>query len=170
VRVNIEPNKAGYCHPDEYYRSNYLSGNDHYSLTNLTRNQTIGILYYSIGTIALKRRSTALALACLWESCRRAPFLIEARGNLALVLAVSGKTDSAMTMLGNLFDSFPSYENLAANYGEVAMAKGDPQKALQIFREGLRYFPSDPRLISGFAQAYSAHGKPGFNRDKRKTP
>jgi tetratricopeptide (TPR) repeat protein len=168
TRVNIEPNKTGFCHPDDYYQSKYFLQEDKKrSLDNLTKNQTIGVLYYTLGTLSLKRNDFSYALACLKESYRRIPFFNEAKGNYALALAVCGKSDTAMTLLGELFDSFPNFKNLAANYGAVAMTTGQSQKALQIFKKGLYYFPSDPQLLVGFAAAYSACRKTDSLRSVR---
>ena len=44
VRFNIEPNKAGFRHPDEYYRDRYaVASRPWYDLSNLTKTAVIGV-------------------------------------------------------------------------------------------------------------------------------
>ena len=155
TRVNIEPNRRGFQHPDDYYRTKYLSsGFSMHTLTNLTKKETLGVLYYTVGTLFLKRHDNGFAAACLKESFRRVPLFIEAKGNYACALALCGKSDSAIKLFDSLFETYPSMINLAANYGAVAMEAGHYQKALQIYKKGLHYFPSDPKLLLGLSQAY----------------
>jgi tetratricopeptide (TPR) repeat protein len=157
VRVNIEPNRRGYGHPDGYYRAKYLfRGAQWYDLEKLTKRQIVGILYYTIGTIFLKGDDPGFAAACLGESCRRFPALVEAQGNHALALALCHDSDRAIKLFEALFEKHPDFINLAANYGAVVLAAGNCRKALQIYKKGLSYFPSDPKLLIGLSQAYAA--------------
>jgi tetratricopeptide (TPR) repeat protein len=159
-RVNIEPNKEGYNHPDDYYRTKYLSNDQAwYTLQAVKKKEAIGVFFYAVGTLFLKRSDFGFAAACLKESCRRFPSLVEAQGNHALALALCGRSDTAMTIFEALFEKYPSAVNLAANYGAVAMASGRPQKAFEIFKKGLVHFPNDPKLLTGLSQAYVARQK-----------
>jgi tetratricopeptide (TPR) repeat protein len=163
--VNIEPNKGGFQHPDDYYRTKYLSKNDaSYSLEKLKKTETIGVLYYTIGTLFLKRNDPGFAAILLQESYRRFPSLVEAKGNHALALALCGRSDSAMTLFKELFETYPSLPNLAMNYGAVAMDAGHYEQAFAIYKKGLVDFPNDPKLLLGLSQAYVARSKKDSSR------
>ncbi len=156
-RENIEPNRSGYAHSDDYYRAKYLSpGVTWYDLKNLTLKETAGVLWYAVGTIFLKRNDPGFAAACLKESRRLVPFLAETQGNLALAWALCGSGDSALSIFEELFGKYPAFANLAANYGAVAMATGHPEKSLEVYKKGLSLFPGDPVLLLGYSRAYAA--------------
>ena len=156
-RENIEPNRSGYRHPDDYYRTKYpAAGMPWYDLKNLTKRQVVGVLYYSVGTAFLKQNDPGYAAACLKESRRLVPSLAEAQGNLALAWALCGSGDSALAIFEGLFEKYPSLKNLAANYGAVAMAAGQCEKAVDVYKKGLAQLPSDPALLLGLARASAA--------------
>ena len=158
-RFNIEPNKSGYCHPDNYYRDKYLSSNTpSYDLCNLTKKASIGVFYYNLGTQCLKRNDPGAAIACFKESKRRCPDFAEAKGNLALAWVECGNRDSALAAFEALFAKYPNLVNLAANYGATLMAARQYRKALNIYQRGLSFYPSDTALLFGIARAYQGLG------------
>jgi tetratricopeptide (TPR) repeat protein len=162
-KINIEPNRNGFSHSDDYYRMKYLSQNESwYSLEKLSKTGTIGVFYYTIGTLFLRRNDPEFAAVLLQESCRRFSSLIEAKGNYALALAQCGKSDLAMNLFKELFKTNPTLVNLAANYGAVAMTVGRYELAFQIYKKGLVFFPDDPKLLSGLSQAFAALHPKGF--------
>jgi hypothetical protein len=155
--ANIEPNRGGYSHGDDYYRSQYLSNTGpRYTLQTLKRTETIGVFSYAAGTLFLRKNDPGFAAALLRECCRRFPSLVEAEGNHALALALCGRSDTALTMLEALYRTYPSTPNLAANYGAVAMAAGRHKKAFEVYKAGLTHYPNDPKLLAGLSQAYMA--------------
>jgi len=146
-RINIEPNKDGYTHPDDYYRKRYPVGNrPWYNLGNLPAVATVGMLCYNAGTLCLKQKQFDAAIAYYREGARRIPGFVEAKGNLALAYAKKGNLDTALVLFEELFTAHPDLVNLAANYGAVAMAAKQYRRALEIFRKGLEYFPGDTIL------------------------
>ncbi len=158
-RFNIEPNKSGYCHDDNYYRNKYLSSNTpSYDLCNLTKKASIGVFYYNLGTQCLKRNDPGAAIACFKESKRRCPDFAEAKGNLALAWVECGNRDSALAAFEALFAKYPNLVNLAANYGATLMAARQYRKALNIYQRGLSFYPSDTALLFGIARAYQGLG------------
>ena len=155
IRVNIEPNKSGFCHPDEYYRERYpFATMPWYDLANLTKSQTAGMLCYNAGVLCLTKGRSRPAVSLFAEASRRLPAFAEAQGNLALTYAFTGMLDSSLAVFATLFAAHPDFVNLAANYGNVAMAARQYEKAANIFRKGLDYFPEDTMLLTGLAQAY----------------
>jgi regulator of sirC expression with transglutaminase-like and TPR domain len=159
TRFNIEPNKSGFGHPDEYYRERYPSANmPWYDLANLTKSQTAGMLCYNTGVLCLNKGRSRPAISLFAEASRRMPLFAEAQGNLALAYAFTGVLDSSMSVFEKLFTVHPDFVNLAANYGSVAMAAKQYEKAANIFRKGLDYFPEDTTLQRGLAQAYEELG------------
>ena len=120
VKFNIEPNKSGFAHTDEYYRNKYsLSKSPWYNLENLTKKEVAGILYYNMGTQCLKRKDLCESRCFLAESVRRCKNFPEAKGNLALTQAELGNKDSALIIFKNLFEQYPSLEHLKDNFDAV---------------------------------------------------
>jgi tetratricopeptide (TPR) repeat protein len=152
VRFNIEPNKSGIDHPDNYYQVRYLSRHEPwYDLKNLGKKEIIGVLCFNAGNFCLSRKDYAWARAYFTESIRRIPTFIEAKGNLALAYAYGGDLIASKLLFDSLFIAYPGLNGLAANYGAVLLASGDASKAREVFKKGLECFPSDSSILSGLA-------------------
>lgn len=155
-RINIEPNKEGCFHSDEYYRNRYpVDNRSWYNLDNLSKKEIIGVLCYNAGALCLKQKHYTAALAYFKESARRIPGFVEAEGNLAVAYAQSNNFDSALILFEKLFTAHPDFINLAANYGTVSMASGQYEKARNIYRKGLAYYPRDTALLKGIERTNS---------------
>jgi regulator of sirC expression with transglutaminase-like and TPR domain len=155
THFNIEPNREGFSHPDHYYRGRYpVASMPWYDLANLTKGKTAGMLCYNAGVLCLKKGRNRPAVSLFAEASRRLPAFAEAKGNLALAYAFTGVLDSSMSVFEKLFTVHPDFVNLAANYGSVAMAAKQYEKARDVFRKGLDYFPEDTVLLNGLAQAH----------------
>jgi tetratricopeptide (TPR) repeat protein len=153
-RFNLEPNKSGFRHPDDYYRERYpVAGKPWYDLASLPNAQTIGMLCYNAGTLCLCRRQYESAVSYFREALCRIDGFAEAQGNLGLALAQAGLFDSSLAVFETLFTAYPGFVNLAANYGTVAIAAKQYDKALAIFKKGLEYFPEDTVLLFGLSRA-----------------
>jgi tetratricopeptide (TPR) repeat protein len=159
TRINIEPNRSGFAHPDGYYRERYsVDRQPWYDMRNLSKREVVGVACYNAGALCLNREKFDAALGFFNESVRKIPDFKEAQADRALTFAKKGDLDSAMTGFERLFTDVPGLCNLAANYGSVAMAARDYQKALQVFRKGSSLYPSDTVLLSGIARAYACLG------------
>ena len=153
-RFNIEPNKSGCNHPDDYYWQRYLWANkSRYDLKNLNTKETVGVLCFNAGNLFLRRKDFSQAKAYFTESVRRLPMFIEAKGNLALTFAQSGDLEKSKMLFDTLFNEVPDLNGLAANYGAVLCASRDLKKANEVFTKGLFYFPNDSSLLAGLAKA-----------------
>jgi len=153
-RFNIEPNKSGFSHPDGYYRERYpVAGKPWYDLSSLVKSKTIGMLCYNAGTLCMNRGRHGVAILYFREAAARISGFGEATGNLALAYAAAGKPDSSLAVFETLFAAHPDFANLAANYGGVAMAAKQYDKAVEVFKKGLEYFPEDTVLLSGLSRA-----------------
>lgn len=152
IRFNIEPNKSGFDHPDNYYYQRYLSGHKPwYDLKNMGKKEIIGVLCFNAGNLCLKHKDYKQARAYFTESVRRIPAFIEARGNLAVSYAKSGDFPASTRLFDSLFKTCPDLNGLAANYGAVLLASKDFDKAREVFNKGLVYFPADSIMLSGLA-------------------
>jgi tetratricopeptide (TPR) repeat protein len=152
VRFNIEPNKSGFDHPDDYYRRRYLSGHrPWYDLKNMDKKEVIGVVCFNTGNLCLKYKDYQWAQAYFKESIRRIPAFIEAKGNLALAYAQSRDLELSKMIFDTLFNAYPDLNGLAANYGTVLLASNDVGKARKVFTKGLTYFPGDSSILSGLA-------------------
>jgi regulator of sirC expression with transglutaminase-like and TPR domain len=146
-RINIEPNKQGYAHPDDYYRQHYpCEHQPGYGLANLDKKAVIGVLCYNAGALCLNLKLYDGAIFWYQESVRRIPDFAEAAGNLAVTYAKKGNVDTALTLFDGLFTAYPDMINLALNYGSVAAAAKQYTRAVEIYRKGLDYFPNDTPL------------------------
>jgi tetratricopeptide (TPR) repeat protein len=158
-RFNIEPNKHGINHPDDYYRNKYLLPHTPgYSLGNLSAKATLGVLYYNLGLQCLNRAYPGGAIACFQESARRCPDFAEAKGNLAIAWAQCGNLDCALAVFEIVFIHYPTLVNCAENYGAVAMDAKQYRKALEVYRKGLTYEPNNTKLLTGLQDAYKKLG------------
>jgi hypothetical protein len=161
IRRNIEPNMAGLNHPDEYYRNRYpIVPRPWYTLSNLSKQQTIGMLCYNAGVICLQNKKTGLAIPYFKEAMRRLNGLPEAKGNCALAYAQNGDTDSSLALFAGLFTSHPDLANCAANYGAVLMAAHQWKRAREVFEKGLEYYPKDEVLKRGLEESKRAASAP----------
>jgi regulator of sirC expression with transglutaminase-like and TPR domain len=152
VRFNIEPNKSGFDHPDDYYRRRYLSGRKPwYDLKNIDKKEIIGVVCFNVGNLCLKHKDYLRARAYFTESIRRIPAFIEAKGNLALAYAYGGDISASKLIFDTLFSAYPDLNGLAANYGAVLLASNDVGKARKVFTKGLTYFSGDSSILSGLA-------------------
>ena len=153
-RINIEPNKQGCAHPDDYYRKRYPAENrPWYDLGNLTPAAVVGVYCYDAGTLCLNRKQSAAAIDFFKESIRRIPDFAEAQGNLAVSYAQKKALDTAMTLFEKVYGAHPDLINLTANYGAVAMAAGRYGKAREVYLKGLEFFPDDTMLHKGLEEA-----------------
>jgi|WetSurMetagenome_2_1015567.scaffolds.fasta_scaffold219892_2 tetratricopeptide (TPR) repeat protein len=166
LRINIEPNRHGCEHPDDYYRSHYpYEHRPGYGLANLDKKAIIGVLCYNAGALCLKQKHYDEAVSWYKESVRRIPDFAEATGNLAVTYARKGNSDTALTLFDGLFTEHPDMINLALNYASVAVAVKQYPRAVEIYRKGLEYFPNDTilrkrlEIISGGIKYFSVNRK-----------
>jgi regulator of sirC expression with transglutaminase-like and TPR domain len=157
VRRNIEPNKAGFNHPDDYYRQQYpVAQRSWYTLANLSKQQTIGMLCYNAGVICMKNKKEGIAIPYFKEAMRRLNGLPEAIGNCALAYAQKGDTDSSLALFAGLFAAHPGLANCAANYGTVLLSSRQWKTAREVFEKGLEYYPEDTVLKRGLEESKRA--------------
>jgi hypothetical protein len=116
-RFNMEPNRHGIEHSDEYYMSKYnLSKWPWHKFRNMTVKEVTGALCFDIGTYFMINNKYSAAEAYLKAGCRNYPELAEAEGNLAIAMARNGKKDSADILFKKLLMQYPGLENLKQNY------------------------------------------------------
>jgi tetratricopeptide (TPR) repeat protein len=155
VRFNIEPNKSGFEHSDDYYRQRYVSGHvPRYGLKNIDKKEILGVLCFNAGNIWLRHKKYARARAYFVESVRRVPGFVEAKGNLALAYGQSGDLEESRLIFDTLFNAYPDLNGLAANYGMVLLALNDVGKAREVLTKGRTYFPADSSILSCLAATY----------------
>jgi hypothetical protein len=160
TRFNLEPNRQGFRHPDSYYQTRYAAAaRPWYDLHNLTAYETVGVLCYSAGTVALNRQNASIATAFLTEAARRLPWFVEGRGNLALAQAQTGDLAGAEELLASMFRDHPDLPNLAGNYAAVAMSGHHYRTVVTVSRHGLMFFPCDTQLLALCADAYRRLGE-----------
>jgi hypothetical protein len=159
TRYNIEPNRAGFRHPDTYYRQRYMVGSfPWYDMRCLTNHEVVGVLCYNVATILLSRKQLDAAETLFSETIRRLPDFAEARGNLALTLAQRDRFNAAESLFTALGVRYPAMPNLALNHGAIAMARRDYEAAVAVYRRGLSTAPTDAKLLGALAEAFDALG------------
>jgi hypothetical protein len=159
THFTIEPNRAGFRHPEGYYATRYPAATrPWYDLSNLTKKEVVGVLCYNAGAVCLGQGRFGQAVSFFREAARRCGWWPEAAGNLGLALARSGRLDTAEIILGRLFQQHPDLDLCALNYGGVAAAAGRYAAAVEIYKKGLVCFPGDTGLLSGLSRAYERLG------------
>jgi len=157
VSANIEPNKFGINHNDDYYRSHYsITDTTLYTLRNMTKKEVVGLLCYNVGTLCMANNDVRTALALFRDAMKRLPDYPEIQGNYALAYARAGESDSSLMVFLPLFKKYPGMNNLAINYGMVALYAHRYKLADSVFTIGLRYFPNNTALLNGRAAAKKA--------------
>jgi hypothetical protein len=168
TRFNIEPNKGGMDHPDGYYREKYLLGQrPWYTMHDLSRRETAGMLCYNAGLLCLHYRKNSEAVAYFKRAMAALNGLPEAQGNCALAFAQNGDMDSSLALFRDLFASHPDFVNCAANYGSVLLAVKKYRTAQMVFQKGLEFFPDDTVLRRGLEAAKGHSGIQGAGADDR---
>jgi tetratricopeptide (TPR) repeat protein len=146
-RINIEPNRQGCEHGNDYYKERYpCIHRPGYGLGNLDKKAVIGVLCYNAGDLCLAKKQYDAAIAWYRETLRRIPGFAEAKGNCAVAHARKGNLDTALFLFEDLFAAHPDMMNLALNYGYVAAATKQYSKAVEIYKRGLSDFPDDTVL------------------------
>jgi regulator of sirC expression with transglutaminase-like and TPR domain len=158
TRFNIEPNKSGVNHPDDYYKSRYpVAPRPWYNIRrNLSKREAIGMLCYNAGAICLNLERNDAAIFYCRQAVRRLNGFPEAEGNCALAYAQKGDLDSSLALFKELFSSHPDFVNCAANYGAVLMAAKRFKTAQEVFRNGLEFYPNDTILKRGLEESKHA--------------
>ena len=157
ITANIEPNKFGINHNDDYYRSHYsITDTTLYTLRNMTKKEVIGLLCYNAGTLCMAQGTMRTARALFRDALKRLPDYPEIQGNYALAYAKAGEPDSSLMVFLPLFKKYPGMNNLAINYGMVALYAHRYKLADSVFAIGLHYFPNNTALLNGRAAAKKA--------------
>jgi len=151
IRRNIEPNKDGICHPDEYYRKRYLvSASKWYDMHNSSINEILAILHYNIAnTLCTVNRLQSAEMHYL-RSLDILPTYAEAWGNLAILFDGEGKTEAARNAFKKAESLQPDMFKLGLNYGYFELKHNNEKTALYIFEKGLLYYPNDNQLKQAY--------------------
>ncbi|MBD3393005.1 MAG: tetratricopeptide repeat protein [Chitinivibrionales bacterium] len=156
---NIEPNLAGYCHPDAYYRKRYgIEGHPWYTMEALNTQEVMGVLYFNLGNMHRINGEPGDAVAYYHTSVKYFEDYAEAWGNLAIAYEEMGKTDNARKAFSRAFALRPAMQNLAMNLGTFELHHENFRRAASVFREGLAQYPGDPDLLYGLALAHYGLG------------
>lgn len=155
VKRNIEPNRSGYSHPDEYYRKKYLPDETiSYALRNLSKMETAAILFYNLGNICLNNGKSHEAISCFQKSCALMPEFAQSWGNLGITFAALSMDDSAAAAFNAAYRLNPRLLRLLENIGSFELSRHNAKRAVAAYREGLTYFPGDANLLYGMAYTY----------------
>jgi len=157
---NIEPNRAGFCHPDAYYRQRYdVNEGSWYDMRNLTKKEACAVFYFNLGNMYRQRKRMQEALRCYHRSAEWLGGYAEAWGNMAIAFERIGKADSARAAFDRALEARPDLPNLALNRGAFELRHKRYSDALAAFRQGLAYYPDDAGLYRGMAAAYRGMGR-----------
>jgi len=153
-QINIEPNKRGYNHSNEYYINKYLNGRkiNNY-MQNISPDKTVGMLCYNSGIILMKNKEYKTAQQYFIESTKILSDFLEGYGNLALCYAYAGNLNSSIKVFEYIYEKNPFFENLILNYGNILLKAKKFNKAYEIFKMGLYYNPNDTLLLNGLYKA-----------------
>jgi tetratricopeptide (TPR) repeat protein len=154
---NIEPNRKGYRYPLAYYRMRYsVRENSWYTLKNLSRHETVSVLFFNAGNCCMRAGNSIAARDYFKSSVAGLDGFAEAWGNLAIIYAARNQADSARAAFETARRFRPGLEGLAQNFGAFELSQGRYEPALNAYRHGLHYFPDDPELLYGMAFSFYA--------------
>ncbi len=136
-KINIEPNRRGYNHDDEYYRMRYSVGVDDsfYSLRNLTKREVAAVLAYNLGTINLAQGKNWEAAKLSRDAAYNFVGFAEAYGNLAIANIALGKDKEALAAFRMAEKERPHLKNLSYNIGMFYLNRGFTDSALIEFEK-----------------------------------
>lgn len=155
TRRNIEPNKQGIERSDEYYKKRYgITADSRYMLQNLSKDQVIAVLEYSIAVICQEKGLVDNAVDCYKRCISKFPGFAEAWGNLALAYAAKGDNRSARRAFQKARTLDEQLQNLSYNFATFELSQKNYYNALRLYHHGLRTGPSDPALLYGIAFTY----------------
>jgi regulator of sirC expression with transglutaminase-like and TPR domain len=125
VRINIEPNRSGVCHPDSYYRARYgASERSFYDLESLDARGAGATLAYGLGACRLKAGRWPEARRLFQRALSLSPGYPDALGNLALTWAFEGEYDSALCALERAERAAPGDPRVSLNRAAIHKRMG----------------------------------------------
>ncbi len=78
---------------------------------------------------------------------------------LALALRESGRIPEALAEIRELFDRLPENSALRHELALTELAAGNADRALEVYRQGLKIYPYDPVLLPGYGAALLKQGR-----------
>ncbi|MDZ7751615.1 MAG: M48 family metalloprotease [Gammaproteobacteria bacterium] len=78
---------------------------------------------------------------------------------LALALRESGQIPEALEEFRDLFERLPENNALRHELAVTELAAGNPERSLELYRQGLKIYPHDPVLVPGFGEALLEQGR-----------
>jgi tetratricopeptide (TPR) repeat protein len=114
--------------------------------------------------LALQRSGSGEAEAVYRRALELDASLVQARSNLALILAARGERDAAKSELGRALAESPGYAPAWFNLGMIELEDGRPGPAVEAFERVLALDPSHPgarRQLPAARAALAAPGGPG---------
>lgn len=153
---NIEPNREGYAHPDDYYRERYaVSDFPGYYLRDLTKREVVGVLCYNLGNIFREKGRPAEAQALYRAAVERFDEYAEAWGNLAIVLNSRGHNERAWSAMAEAYRRNPDLPGILKNRAALALSTKRYEEAVALYDESLSRKTGDPEVLLGLVYAYT---------------
>ncbi len=152
---NIEPNRGGYAHPDNYYRQRYaVSDSSGYYLRDLTKREVVGVLCYNLGNIFREKGRLAEAQALYRAAVERFDEYAEAWGNLAIVLNSRGHNERAWAAMAEAYRRNRELPGILKNRAALALSTKRYEEAVALYDESLSRKAEDPEVLLGLVYAY----------------
>lgn len=152
--------------------SSYIDEEDH---------QSLSALWFHLGSVCIKRNHKLLGLVCFREALACKPEFLEALNNIAYVFKKMNFSNDATEYFKKIIDLIESGkvettdENKSefyTNYGSMFVAKGTPEKAIELFNKAIKYNSKNKLAYYnlGLAQLETgdyANGWKGYNLGER---
>ena len=114
---------------------------------------------YQLGRIAEMRKNYAEALNW-YEQVNKGEVAVDAIVRRAYVLAQMKQIDAAQSLMAQLRDELPQYEQrFYIAEGDLLINAGETDRALKIYDEALQSLPDDPDLLYGRSLVYERSEK-----------
>lgn len=155
TRLNIETLRKGEYMSDSWYKSRYLiTDTTLYDLADLDIPAVEASIRYNLGNFYLANNWPDLALKQFNLAIELNPSFIEAHGNRAIALDVTGNPDAALRSLLRLKKHYPQLTYLNKNLGALYIKRKNYPKAINEYQVALSSVPSDTEALYGLGISY----------------
>lgn len=114
---------------------------------------------YQLGRVEEARKNFAQALNW-YEQVNKGDVAVDAIVRRAYVLAQVKQVDAAQSLMAQLRDELPQYEQrFYMAEGDLLLNAGETERALKIYDESLTALPDDPDLLYGRSLAHERNGQ-----------
>jgi len=148
--------KRGIHKDDRWYKERFgVPEKSWYSLGNLTRQQSMAVLYFNIGNYYMSLLQYSQAISFYRRVLKELPDFAEAWGNLAIAYDGNGDSEKALRAGKRAQKIDPALENVSKNLGALYVKQKKYAEAIHEYTYSLKLHPNDADIYYGLAFAHA---------------